>query len=163
MFKPISFIAISLFIIACKPVTEQGNVIAKQMPLPQCIESQSKCEIITGLASFSIKFSQVKMIDKVKTELPFVIELSQLVSNVTEPNLAKPMSITKVSAYLEGKDMFMGKVPVFFDLADNKNVYLAQSLLANCSEEQMIWRLWITVQVGEQEQTSFIDFTSERL
>jgi len=161
--KQLFFITTLLLISACKPVTEQGSDMVQQMPPTQCIDSQSQCEIVTELASFSIKFSQFQMIDKVKAELPFVIELSQLVSNVTKPNVAKSMSITKVSAYLEGRDMFMGKVPVFFEKAEGSNKFIAQSLLANCTEELMVWRLWITVKVGEQEQTSFVDFTSERL
>jgi len=161
--KPLSLIVTSLLISACKPVSEQGSAILQQMPSAQCIESQSQCEISTEASDFSIKFSQLQMIDNIKTDLPFVIELSQLVSKVTDLNVAKKMNITKVSAYLEGKDMFMGKVPVFFEKAESSNKFLAQSLLANCTEEQMVWRLWITIKVGEQEQTSFIDFTSERL
>jgi len=155
--KPISLIATLLVISACKPVSEQGSATVQQMPSAQCIESQSQCEIDTELADFSIKFSQAKLAANVKTELPFFIELSQQVSKVTKPK------ITQVSAYLEGRDMFMGKVPVFFEKAEGSHKFLAQSLLANCTEEQMVWRLWLTVKVGEQEQTSFIDFTSERL
>jgi len=155
--KPISLIATLLVISACKPVSEQGSVTVQQMPSAQCIESQSQCEIDTELADFSIKFSQAKLAANVKTELPFFIELSQQVSKVTKPK------ITQVSAYLEGRDMFMGKVPVFFEKAEGSHKFLAQSLLANCTEEQMVWRLWLTVKVGEQEQTAFVDFTSERL
>ncbi len=163
MIKQLFFITTLLLISACKPVTEQGSDMVQQMPPTQCIESQSQCEIVTELASFSIKFSQFQMIDKVKAELPFVIELSQLVSNVTKPNVAKSMDITKVSAYLEGKDMFMGKVPVFFEKSEDSNKFVAQSLLANCTEEQMVWRLWLTVEGIDATQTFFVDFTSQRL
>jgi len=155
--KSLSLIASLLFISACKPIIEQGSVTAKNLPIAQCIGSQSQCEITTELAQFTVKFSQYQLGGKVKTELPFVIEISQLVRNVKEPR------ITKVSAYLEGKEMFMGKVPVFFEKEKESNIFLAQSLLANCSEEQMVWRLWITVELKGREQTSFIDFTSQRL
>jgi hypothetical protein len=72
-------------------------------------------------------------------------------------------SITKATAYLEGRDMFMGKVPVFFEPTGDGKIYLAESLLANCSEEQMVWRLWITVELIDKNQTFFVDFTSQRL
>ena len=72
-------------------------------------------------------------------------------------------SIIKATAYLEGRDMFMGKVPVFFETMGKKNIYVAESLLANCSEEQMVWRLWITVQLAENTTIFFVDFTSQRL
>jgi len=157
VFKPLFLMTISLLISACKPVDEQDKLLAQQVSLPQCIESQSKCKITTELADFSIKFSQLQLSDKIKTELPFVIELSQLPSKTVQS------SITKVSAYLEGRDMFMGKVPVFFEKVKESNRYLASTLLANCTEEQMVWRLWITVTRAEQEQRIFVDFTSQRL
>jgi len=161
--KQLFFITTLLLISACKPVTEQGSDMVQQMPPTQCIDSQSQCEIVTELASFSIKFSQFQMIDKVKAELPFVIELSQLANKTVEPGIAQALNITKVSAYLEGKDMFMGKVPVFFEKGEGGNKFLAQSLLANCTEEQMVWRLWITVESAKETQNVFIDFTSQRL
>ncbi len=157
MFKILFLITTLLFISACKPVAEQNNAIVKNMPLPLCIKSQSQCEIITELADLSIKFSQLQLADNIKTELPFVIELNQVVSKVTE------QKILRVSAYLEGKDMFMGKVPVFFDKTEGSNKFLAQSLLANCTEERMVWRLWVTVEGSEATQTFFVDFTSQRL
>ena len=95
--------------------------------------------------------------DKVKTELPFFIELAQL------PQQEPMKSITNATAYLEGRDMFMGKVPVFFETIGKKNIYVAESLLANCSEEQMVWRLWITVELAGKSKTFFVDFTSQRL
>ena len=157
MFNKTLLVALSLILSACKPISDQNSNNIKQNAEPLCISSQSDCEITTEKARFSVKFSQHKLIDKVKTELPFGIELSNL------PDLKSSKGITKVSAHLEGKDMFMGKVPVFFVSEGNDNIYRAESLLANCSEEQMIWRLWITVEVEDQSQTFFVDFTSQRL
>jgi hypothetical protein len=166
--KQLPIISLFLLLSACKPVSEQNSVSNTSVLVSQCIESQSLCEINTELGSFSIKFSQQQLSDKVITELPFFIELSQLKKNseqITDQR-SKPStnkSITKVSAYLEGKDMFMGKVPVFFDQGANESTYVAQSLLASCSEDQMVWRLWVTVEIVEKTQTFFVDFTSQRL
>jgi hypothetical protein len=67
----------------------------------------------------------------------------------------------------------MGKVPVFFTpvLAQSatkstitslkKIAYVAETQLANCMAEKMVWRLWINVQSAEVTQTFFIDFTSK--
>ena len=155
--KQLSLVGFLLLISACKPVSEQSSVSIVSALVAQCIDSQSQCEINTELALFNVKFSQHQLSDKVKTELPFFIELAE----ISQQNAIQ--SITKVSAYLEGRDMFMGKVPVFFESTDKDNVYLAQSLLANCSEEQMVWRLWITVELEDKTQTFFVDFTSQRL
>ena len=155
--KKFSVIGFLFLISACKPISEQDTVNSANALVPQCIVSQSQCEISTELGNFSVKFSQHQLSDKVKTELPFFLELTHLSQQKTKPN------ITKISAYLEGRDMFMGKVPVFFEQMNEENVHLAQSLLANCSEEQMIWRLWVTVELAEKTTTFFVDFTSQRL
>ena len=141
--KKLSVFGFLFLISACKPVSEQST--------------ESQCEISTELGNFSVKFSQHQLSDKVITELPFFIELTQISQQKTMP------SITKASAYLEGRDMFMGKVPVFFETMSKENVFVAQSLLANCSEEQMVWRLWITVELESKAKTFFVDFTSKRI
>ena len=153
--KKLSVVGVLLLISACKPVTEQDTIHSALVA--QCIDSQNQCEISTELGDFSVKFSQQQLSDKVKTELPFFIELTQTSQQQTIH------SITKASAYLEGRDMFMGKVPVFFEQVGKENAYLAQSLLANCSEEQMVWRLWVTIELEKNSTTFFVDFTSQRL
>ena len=132
MLRKIIFVGFILFTSGCKPVAENSAVNIKNAPALQCIKSQSQCEVTTELASFSLKFSQQQLSDNVKTELPFFIELSLFETKVdksTEQSIAQSKAqntppsiptgihknITKVSAYLEGKEMFMGKVPVFFE------------------------------------------------
>jgi len=155
--KKLSAVGFLFLISACKPISEQDSINSASALVSQCIVSQSQCEISTELGNFSVKFSQHQLADKVKTELPFFIELAQL------PQQEPMQSIIKATAYLEGRDMFMGKVPVFFETMGKKDIYVAESLLANCSEEQMVWRLWITVQLAENTTTFFVDFTSQRL
>ena len=155
--KSLSLVGCVLLISACEPVSEKSSTSIASDLVTQCIASQSQCEITTELGTFSIKFSQHQLADKVKTELPFFIELAQL------PQQEPMKSITNATAYLEGRDMFMGKVPVFFETMGKKNIYVAESLLANCSEEQMVWRLWITVELAGKSKTFFVDFTSQRL
>ncbi len=157
MLKQLPVVGFLLLTSACKPVGEQSSASIASALVAQCIDSQSQCEINTELANVSVKFSQHQLSDKIKTELPFFIELTLIFQQ------SPLQGITKVSAYLEGKDMFMGKVPMFFEPTDKDNVYLAQSLLANCSEEQMVWRLWITVELKDKTQTFFVDFSSQRL
>jgi hypothetical protein len=167
--KQLPFIGFLLLISACKPVNEASSSNMSNVQISQCIDSQSQCEVSTELANFSIKFSQHQLSTQVKTELPFVIKLTKLPKTKTLLNLDQNIKqnteqlITKISAYLEGKDMFMGKVPVFFQQTDKNDVYTAESLLASCSEDLMIWRLWITVEMANKSQTFFVDFTSQRL
>ena len=163
--KQLPLVSFILLISACKPVIEQDSANTLKPLVPLCIASQSQCQVNTELANLSIKFSQQQLSDKVKTELPFFIELAELTQSAEPPQVEQvtKQSITNISAYLEGKDMFMGKVPVFFEQTAKAGVYLAQSLLASCSDEQMVWRLWITADISGQTQTFFVDFTSQRL
>ena len=163
--KQLPLVGFLLLISACKPVSEQDSANTLKPLVPLCIASQSQCQVNTKLSNFSIKFSQQYLSDKVKTELPFFIELVELIELTESPQSEQitKKNTTNITAYLEGKDMFMGKVPVFFEQSGKDGVYLAQSLLASCSDEQMVWRLWITADISGQTQTFFVDFTSQRL
>ncbi|MBU2870836.1 hypothetical protein KO502_09000 [Colwellia sp. E2M01] len=161
---------------ACNPVGEQKTNTHVSELLPQCISSQSQCDIVTEIGSFNVKFAQVRpnneVVNDIKTESPFVIELSFLATPLIE-NIDKeeslPVQVDKpnvtIKAHLEGRDMFMGKIPIFFEQNSKSDVgerYSAESLLGSCSEEEMIWRLWLTVEREGMSQTFFVDFTSQR-
>lgn len=155
-FQKIYFISALALLSACKPVSEQEVENAGSNATPTCIASQSLCEITINKSKYNLKFSQVNLMDKVKTELPFAIELSPAATDSSD-------SITKVTGTLEGKDMFMGKIPVFFEKNSQSNQYLAQSLLASCSEDEMVWRLALSVEINGENETAVVDFTSQRL
>jgi len=149
--------------------------VAAQKLTSFCLTTQSQCVISTKLGDFEVKFSQAQPntltgkkaavnseepLQQIKTELPF----SMTVTMINSENLIN--EIQTVSGHLEGKDMFMGKVPVFFTKNDQGNNFRAKSLLASCSEDVMVWRLWLTVQLADEqksEQQFFIDFESLRL
>ena len=78
MLRKIIFVGAVLFISACKPVADNGAIKNSSPSTLQCIESQSQCELNTELGNFSLKFSQQQLSDKIKTELPFFLELSYL-------------------------------------------------------------------------------------
>jgi hypothetical protein len=147
-------------LLACKPVTQvSSNDIQLQSSSFVCLVSQSQCNVNVDYGHFDIKFSQTTQEGKIKTELPFYIQLHF-------DGLDETSQIQSVSSYLEGKSMFMGKIPVFFKEGKVKTM-VAESLLANCSEDIMTWRLWFTVEVlvaGKvQQQDFFVDFDSQRL
>jgi hypothetical protein len=174
---------------ACQPDSPVAKP-EKTLLHTKCIASQSRCEVTTEKSQYSVRFLQENLLDTIKGETPFTIEIIPLIllpTKINEPiDLAtrsiKNSTITKISGYLEGRDMFMGKVPVFFTTTSTpsptiaqasigqatelaspslKNfVYLAETQLANCMAEQMVWRLWITVERAEDTENFFVDFTS---
>ena len=75
-----------------------------------------------------------------------------------------------VVGYIEGKTMFMGKIPLFFNhqLQNNEhNQFIAETMLGSCSEDSMIWRLWLTLEMADvnnkkHQTTFFVDVESTR-
>lgn len=177
------FATIIFLLIACTPVTKKKPLVVP----PQCLKSQSKCFIETEFGLIEILFNQ----EKILTEVPFKIYLNLVKGDLdkdhlfqddlTENELVKKIptvprfQISKIKSYMEGKEMFMGKIPVMFQLTTQENALVAETLLGSCSEEQMVWRLWLTVffekldgsisDISNKERhqkTFFIDFTSSR-
>jgi hypothetical protein len=157
-------IIITLFffnLIACEPIiATSSKENTQQQATFVCLTSQSQCEVNSNYGSFYLHFSQIAQEQgKIKTELPFQLKL-------TFDGLKETYQIQSISSYLEGKTMFMGKIPVFFHETDT-NTMIAESLLANCSEDVMTWQLWVQVEilVGDEvkQQDFFVYFDSKRL
>ena len=130
----------------------------------QCISDQSQCEIITKFGAVLVKFN----VEKVLAELPFQIQLEfkkdHLLSDIPHPKI-----INSVVGYMEGKTMFMGKIPLFFNRqleGDEDYSFIAETMLGSCSEDRMTWRIWITLEMIDvnykDQKTFFIDVDSTR-
>jgi len=147
--------------------------------IPQCLKSQSKCFVDSKFGKIEILFDQ----EKILTEIPFEIYLNLVEMSAVKDKIVKHKAegkrlsykIAKVKSHMEGKEMFMGRIPVFFSLSKQKEGMIAKTLLGSCSEEQMVWRLWLTVffennnasasHIEDKEslqKTFFIDFSSTR-
>ena len=129
----------------------------------QCLTSQSVCEVDTKLGTFLVKFNT----EKVLTELPFKI-LVEFKNKASKNKKARSQTLFKIAGYMEGKTMFMGKIPLFFtESVTSSPHYIAETMLGSCSEDVMTWRLWLTIEKkginGQAEQSSFfVDFNSTR-
>jgi hypothetical protein len=130
----------------------------------QCINTQTRCEIVTEFGIVSVKFN----VEKVTTESPFSM-LIELQENSVSSNKTDNKEV-KVLGYMEGKTMFMGKIPLFFkkkEGTDKNNQFIAETMLGSCSEKLMTWRLWLTLETksiyDKKQQTTFsVDFDASR-
>ena len=136
--------AISILVLGC----DKNEVLEKPLMQPKCLPSQSQCQISTAFGNFNILFNQEEII----TETPFEIHISSQMQ----------VSDYSVSGYMEGKDMFMGKIPLFFENVERALV--AKTILGSCSQERMIWRTWIEIRKNNSDEivTRFVDFESKR-
>lgn len=160
MIKIIVVILLIFNSLACEPIQQASSRGDIQLHYSfTCLTSQSNCDVKSKFGHFTIQFSGKAGQERIKTELPFQIQLK------FDP-AAEIYQLKNIASYLEGKTMFMGKIPVLFQ-KNKTNAMVAESLLASCSEEVMMWRLWFQVEIivdGEiQQQGFFIDFESQRL
>ena len=126
------------------------------------MQSQSTCIVNTEFGDFSVLFNISPVVSE--TEFKLFIEHHFSKENITSKQ--PELKIKKISAYLEGKDMFMGKIPLFFTFLGEKNIWASDAILGSCSEEVMKWVMWVTVdiQINNElkKQTFFIEFDSKR-
>jgi len=131
----------------------------------QCINTQTRCEVVTEFGTVLIKFN----VEKVLTEFPFIIQVTLTKDAVVTESYHSENTL-KVLGYMEGKNMFMGKIPLFFNsIPEDKssNPFVAETMLGSCSEDVMTWRLWLTLEKQgkakpNQQLTFFVDFDSTR-
>jgi len=162
MIKIVIVILLTFNLFACEPVQRASKKGITAQPIEfSCLSSQSQCNIDFEFGRLRVQFSGEVEQGKIKTELPFYIQLA-FKGNDTKARLSK------VASYLEGKSMFMGKIPVFFKKNEKEtNIYFAEALLASCSEDVMTWQLWFQLDVMVdneiKQQSVFVDFDSKRL
>jgi len=158
---PVIFL-LCAFLYGCSPKKVE---LSPQIPF-QCINTQTRCEITTDFGTVFVKFN----VENIKTELPFSIQVTLIKDALREESINSPDNL-KVLGYMEGKTMFMGKIPLFFieeEAQGKQNAsHTAETMLGSCSEETMTWRLWITLEKQSQtdqsqQSTFFIDFDSSR-
>lgn len=159
--KTTAIFMLSTILYGCSPKKpEQSPAIPFQ-----CINTQTRCEVVTEFGTVLIRFN----VEKVLTEFPFSIQITQI-NNTTMIENKMIEQKMKISGYMEGKTMFMGKIPLFFkrEIKDNDNSpFIAETMLGSCSKDVMTWRLWLTIEkqgkIDKNQQTSFfIDFDSKR-
>ena len=113
--------------------------------------------------------SKATKVNKADKPLSFVCLTSQSECEVNTKYGRFTIQLKSISSYLEGKDMFMGKIPVFFEngAKQEHNLMMAESLLASCSEEIMTWLFWFNIEIlvdgVVQHQDFLIEFDSKRL
>ncbi|WP_286235771.1 hypothetical protein [Thalassotalea sediminis] len=55
----------------------------------------------------------------------------------------KKQNIKNISGFMEGDNMYMGKVPLLF-AKNGEHQFNAQGFIGSCGKQDMQWRIWIT-------------------
>ncbi|RYV01430.1 hypothetical protein SOPP22_13640 [Shewanella sp. OPT22] len=75
-------------------------------------------------------------------------------------SLKSNKNITIKSARIEGRDMFMGVIPIKVKELNN-NDFSANAILGSCASGYMVWRLFVTYELNGQTSTVFYDFLAD--
>ncbi len=71
-----------------------------------------------------------------------------------------PSNVVIKTARLEGKDMYMGVIPVFFTKVGEQ--YRGGAMLGACMHDKMVWQMFVEIEVDGKPQTLVYDFYSEQ-
>ncbi|MGI2175461.1 hypothetical protein [Shewanella ulleungensis] len=133
----------SMFLVACdntKNISE--NTFPKDLTL--CQFSTGEC--YKNVADISVGL----MIDPVNTP-------SEKPLNIT---LKSTQAITNISMRIEGRDMFMGVIPVLLSsVTDNESQ--GTLIFGSCSSNYMVWRAFVTFDYQNQQRTLMYDFLAD--
>ncbi|OUS26346.1 hypothetical protein A9Q98_10900 [Thalassotalea sp. 42_200_T64] len=114
---------------------------------------QNYCDFSAGVCSQIRDFGSFEL-----TTMPKLIKAeSEINFQLTSKNNAE---LEIQSAWLEGKDMYMGKIPLFFSAKNG--VYEANTLIGACTEEQMNWQMIIVLMTDNQQQRLVFEFISHQ-
>lgn len=109
---------------------------------PQCLPSQSQCDFDSKFGRVNILFDQHKLV----AEHDF-----NLLVNI--PDNAD----VQVRGFMEGKSMYMGKIPLIFNKQDD-GTFIANSIFGSCGEPNMVWRVNVEI-VGQNQITQSLVFS----
>ncbi|MBA6339793.1 hypothetical protein H4J59_02040 [Colwellia sp. MB02u-10] len=114
---------LAILLTACSP-QDKGNttVDVQSIRTAQCIAQQSQCQFDLAGGQVQVLFT----VDRIVAEQEFNMVL----------NYQGPQALTSVSGYLEGVNMYMGKIPLFIE-EDFPNNKMNNKKLDNVKPEKM--------------------------
>ncbi len=171
------FLALTTLLTACNDDDSQlSKVNVRNIVAMQCLELQSQCQFDVADGHVDVLFD----VNKIVAEQAFNISVNYRGVN----------NIKAVTGYMEGVDMFMGKIPLFLephigldDITINKvtssktqalenekpiveaqiQIFTGELLVGSCSAEQMTWKIWLTFTTADnQSHTIMLTIVSYR-
>lgn len=107
-----------------------------------CLNGKTECIKRVDERSVELKADT----NRVTPETPF--HMIMKVDNYT--------GIEKVSGYMEGVSMYMGKIPLLFHFDKENQRFVAPTLVGSCSDPQMHWRVVLDVTINKSGQLETI-------
>lgn len=143
MDRKLSLWVLILLLVSCS----KDNSTKVEYQAFSCTEFQSICEKEFDEGKLDILFNVAKIMPETEVGI-------KLKSTIEKP-------IENITGFIEGKSMYMGKIPLLFSSPDNQNEVEATFMLGSCSDPNMTWRTWIEVEFKDgSKRNFFFDFAS---
>lgn len=99
---------LAILLIACGPQNKASTTVSDNIPrTAQCIAEQSQCQFDLASGQIQVLFN----VEKIVAEQSFNMVV----------NYFGDQKLTSISGYLEGVDMYMGKIPLFIEAQMTEN------------------------------------------
>jgi hypothetical protein len=132
--------------IAAQNLTQMhaGTLPESSVDLTLCQFSQGQCQIEVADLKLALELTP----SHAPSETPLTVKLTS------------SEAITDVKLRLEGRDMFMGVIPVKLQGVSSTE-YQGDFIYGSCSSHYMVWRLFISVRHRGSTKTGYIDFLAD--
>jgi hypothetical protein len=133
------FFTLFFSLFGCNPNKKNVDDLSISEIQPKCINTLTPCLRSTSSGDFSISMNQ----EKITPEQPFQIHI----------NYQGKRKIVALSGYISGKNMYMGKIPLFFK-SQVENHFVTETMLGMCSEPHMYWNIEIVAEYADKNVNS---------
>ncbi len=150
----ISFISVlfsTLLMSGCEPASDTPDTGletaaegAFEIDQSLCDFHHTACKKQVGNTVISLRISP----ENTPSEKPLSVTLTS-----TEP-------LTNLAVRVEGRDMFMGVIPLFLD-ETSKNTYQGTLIYGSCSSNYMVWRLIASFDLNGENSVVMYDFLAD--
>ena len=130
--------------------------------LTACTEDAKQVTLKSSLDPSLCQFSAVACVKQVG-DIKLTVSLSPANAPSEKPltlTLLASSPITDVQIRLEGRDMFMGVIPVNVKQTDEMT-YIGQMVYGSCSSGYMVWRGFVSFNVNGETKTAVFDFLAD--
>lgn len=142
--KPLQVITLLVFtiiiVIFAKQYIHENNTNHQSDIDGTCIFSENQCEVRWRDIVIEATLSPQVMVEE---EITLTVLFSQ--------------PVTVESLYIEGVNMYMGKIPIIMDIQEKKHIQ-GWFMLGSCSEPAMTWR--VSLKLKDRPQPVFFEFTT---
>lgn len=132
------------FLYGCDSSSESKKVITDEIDLSLCQFEKGPCKLDVNDVSVHLLINPTFT----PSEKPLTIALnfSQVVKDVT--------------MRIEGRDMFMGIIPVTLKTINNRS-FEGTAIYGSCSSDYMVWRALVNFTINGEKQSTWFDFLAD--